>query len=148
MMWHHGHLERNEMAGLMANVGAILLVEDSPNDASLFCRAFKSAGFENVVKVARTGEEAIEYLKGEGKFAERAEFPEPQLVFLDLKLPGMSGLEVLWVIRQKPEWKHLPVVVLTTSAYAADVTAAYRAGANSFLTKPLDLGQFVEQLKV
>jgi CheY-like chemotaxis protein len=90
------------------------------------------------------GDQAIAYLKGEGAFSNRAEYPLPELVLLDLKLPGIDGFQVLRWIRQQPELKALRVVVLTSSDRIQDVNLAYQLGANSFLVKPVDFERFVE----
>lgn len=95
----------------------------------------RKAGIPNPIQVARDGQQAIDYLSGAGKFADRAEFPLPCLLLLDLKLPYVMGLDVLKWVRQQPG-PILPVVVLTASAEDADIVAAYRLGANAFLTKP------------
>jgi CheY-like chemotaxis protein len=88
------------------------------------------------------GNQALQYLKGDGIYADRNKFPFPQALLLDLKMPGMGGLEVLSWLRQWPPGKELIVVVLTSSCYDTDVTQAYRLGANSFLVKPTDFHQF------
>src|SRR5690349_18131600 len=115
----------------------ILQVEDDPNDVFFLQRAMKKHGLLNPIQVASDGQEAINYLKGIGKFADRARFPQPSLVLLDLKLPHVMGLDVLKWIRQE---SGLPLVVvpLTASANDEDIAAAYRLGANGFLVKPSD----------
>ena len=97
--------------------------------------------------LVRDGEEAMAYLAGEGKFQDRAEFPFPDLVLLDLKMPRVDGFEVLRWIREHPKIRNLRVVVLTSSHQLRDVNEAYRLGANSFLVKPLDFENFVETSK-
>ena len=113
----------------------ILQVEDDPNDVFLLQHAMKKVGLLNPIQVATDGQQAIDYLKGAGKFAEREEFPLPCLVLLDLKLPHVMGLNVLKWIRQQPG-APLVVVMLTASGEDADIATAYRLGANAFLTKP------------
>jgi CheY-like chemotaxis protein len=113
----------------------ILQVEDDPNDVLFLQHAMNKAGVANPIHTVGDGQEAIDYLKGTGKFANRAQFPLPSLVLLDLKLPYVMGLDVLKWIRQQP-WQAMVVVMLTASAEEADITAAYRLGANGFLTKP------------
>ena len=113
----------------------ILQVEDDPNDVFLFQYAMTKAEVANPVQVARDGQEAIDYLRGAGKFADRGKFPFPCLVLLDLKLPYVMGLEVLKWIRTQTD-KSLTVLMLTASGEAADIATAYRLGANGFLTKP------------
>ena len=131
----------------MANEGTILLAEDDANHVLLFSRAFKKAGFANPLRVVVDGEEAIDYLKGQGKYADREQFPAPQILVLDLKMPRVGGLEVIHWVRQQPAMKHLPIIVLTTSSQDWEVTLAYRAGANSFLVKAMDVERFIQQIK-
>jgi len=113
----------------------ILQVEDDPNDIFFLQRAMKKAGVLNPIQVARDGQQAIDYLQGVGKFADREKFPFPCLVLLDLKLPHVMGLEVLRWIRNQPGMV-VPVVLLTASSENSDMTAAYRLGCNGFLVKP------------
>ena len=124
----------------------ILQVEDDPNDVFLLKHAMKKAGVANPMQVATDGQQAIDYLKGADRFANRKEFPLPCLVLLDLKLPYVMGLEVLQWIRQQPE-VDLIVLILTASAEDADIAAAYRLGANAFLTKPSEANKLVEMAK-
>jgi CheY-like chemotaxis protein len=125
----------------------ILLVEDREDDVFLVRKAFEKAYIINPLQVVRDGHEAVAYLKGEGSYANRIEYPLPSLVLLDLKLPGMDGFEVLQWIRQEPSLRSLPVVVLTSSDQIRDVNAAYQLGANSFLVKPLDFQNFIDLSK-
>ena len=107
-------------------------------------RAFKLAGLINPLFVVQDGEEAIAYLKGEGKFSNRTEYPLPTLLLLDLKMPRKNGFDVLEWLRTQPSLAALRVVVLTTSDQIHDVNRAYQLGANSFLTKPVDFRDFVQ----
>ena len=113
----------------------ILQVEDDPNDVFFLQRALKKAGVLNPIQVARDGQQAIDYLLGVGKFADREKFPFPCLVLLDLKLPHVMGLEVLRWIRNQPGMV-VPVVLLSASSENSDMAAAYRLGCNGFLVKP------------
>jgi two-component system response regulator len=124
----------------------ILQVEDDPNDVFLLQHALAKAGVTNPVQVAADGQQAIDYLKGTGRFADREKFPLPCLVLLDLKLPYVMGLEVLKWIRQQPE-AALIVILLTASAEDADIATAYRLGANAFLTKPSKASKLEEMAK-
>ena len=128
----------------MSDQALFLLVEDAETDAILIRRAFIKGNIVNPLQVVPSGDQAIAYLKGEGPFANRAEYPLPELVLLDLKLPGIDGFQVLRWIRQQPELKALRVVVLTSSDRIQDVNLAYQLGANSFLVKPVDFERFVE----
>ncbi len=114
----------------------ILLVEDDPNDVFLMKRALKSAAIANPVQIAEDGQQAIDYLAGTGPFTDRAAFPVPNLVFLDLKLPYRSGFEVLEWMRTHPLMESTLVVVLTSSSEEKDIKECYRLGAKSFLVKP------------
>src|SRR5438876_8076363 len=122
----------------------ILLAEDREDEVMLLRRAFAKANFLNPLHVVSNGEEAIAYLQGEGKYANRDEYPLPSLLLLDLKMPRKNGFEVLQWIRQQPGLSALRVVVLTASDRIQDVNQAYQLGANSFLVKPVDFPHFVE----
>ena len=116
----------------------ILVVEDDGNDTLLIRRTLASSGIPNPRHFVETGEAAINYLSARGQYTDRKKYPLPALVLLDLKLPGIGGLEVLRWIRAEPGVRHLRVIVLTSSKEIRDVNAAYRLGANSFLVKPLE----------
>ena len=124
----------------------ILQVEDDPNDVFLLQHAMKKVGLAQPVQVVQDGQEAIDYVQGAGKYADRAKFPMPCLVLLDLKLPYVMGLEVLRCIRKQPGTA-LPVIILTASGENADITAAYRLGANAFLTKPSETSKLEKMVK-
>jgi CheY-like chemotaxis protein len=125
----------------------ILHVEDEENDAFLFQHAMTRAGHLVPIQVATDGQKAIDYLKGEGNFANRAEFPLPSLVLLDLKLPHVPGLEVLKWIRQEAALS-IPVVILTSSENEGEIAAAYELGADAYLVKPSDSGELAEIARV
>ena len=131
----------------MAAHSPILLAEDREDDILLIRKAFKAAYLFNPVHVVRDGAEAIAYLSGKGRYINRAEFPLPDLLLLDLKMPGKDGFELLRWLRQEPTLSALRVVVLTLSTDIRDVNLAYQLGANSFLVKPLDFQDFVELSK-
>ena len=99
----------------------------------------KNAGVTNPVRVARDGQEVLDYFQGNGKFADRSKFPFPYLVLLDLKLPYVMGLDVLTWIRSQPQFKSTVVIVLTSSRHTQDIRTAYQLGANAYLVKPADL---------
>jgi len=122
----------------------ILLAEDNQDHVYLIRRAFGQAGLVNPLQVVEDGEQAIAYLKGEGKYANRAEYPLPCLLLLDLKMPNKDGFQVLEWLRTQPSLSALRVVVLTTSGETRDINRAYQLGANSFLTKPVDFRDFVQ----
>jgi two-component system response regulator len=125
----------------------ILLADDDPDDVHFVREAFKRAGYDNPFHVVRNGEQTIAYLKGEGKYANRNKHPIPALLLLDLKMPRIDGFEVIQWIRSRPEWRCLPIIVLTTSFFGPDIIRAYDLGANSFLTKPSDLLEYVGAVK-
>ena len=132
----------------MRDEAIILLVEDQANDYLLIRKAFDKGGVGNPLFVVASGEEAITYLSGEGKFRNRREYPLPDLILLDLKLPGMDGFDVLRWIRSEPGLNTLVVVVLTSSDQVYDVNEAYKIGANSFLVKPTDFENYVATCRV
>jgi CheY-like chemotaxis protein len=114
----------------------ILLVEDNEDDAFIFSRAYRMAKLPHPLQVTTDGKEALDYLLGDGEYANRAKYPLPFLVFLDLKLPLKPGHEVLQAIRAETALADMSVVVLTSSAEARDVTRAQENGALAFLVKP------------
>ena len=115
---------------------AILLVEDNEDDIFLMQRALRDAGVRNRLIIVEDGEQALDYFKGVGKYADRGAYPLPTLVFLDLKLPLRSGHDVLRWIREQESFRSIIVVVLTSSEEPSDISRSYQLGANSFLTKP------------
>ncbi|NOX20755.1 MAG: response regulator [Nitrospirae bacterium] len=125
----------------------ILLVEDDPNDVILIKRAFQKNGLINPIKVVSNGEEAIQYLEGKGPFSDRARYPIPILILLDLKMPKMSGFEFLKWVRAHPKYKKIIVVILTSSRESPDINRAYELGANSFLVKPVEFTDLIRLVK-
>jgi len=125
----------------------ILLIEDNPDDAALTLRALKKNNIMNEVVIARDGVEALDYLHGNGEYADRDVFDLPQLILLDLKLPKLDGLEVLKRVREDERTALQPVVVLTTSVEEQDVISSYKLGANSYIRKPVDFDQFMEAVR-
>ena len=131
---------------IMAEHPVILLAEDSEDHVFIFRRAVRQAGLATPLHVVSDGEEAIKYMEGAGKYRNRSEYPLPDLLLLDLKMPRKNGFEVLKWIRAQPSLATLRVVVLTTSDRIQDVNEAYRLGANSFLVKPLEFAEFQNML--
>ena len=125
----------------------ILLVEDNPDDVELTRIAFAEAKIANALHVVGNGVEALDYLFGRGDYAGEAQPQTPALVLLDLNMPRMDGREVLQAIRAETRTRSLPVVVMTTSAEPFDVEACYLLGANSYIRKPVDFGQFMWAVK-
>src|SRR5436190_1431776 len=128
----------------MPDRSVILLAEDDEDHILLVRRAFKHANLLNPLFVVRDGAEAIEYLNGEGPYANRAEYPLPALLLLDLRMPRKNGFEVLEWIRQQPGLRRLRIVVLTTSDAPNDIDRAYELGANAFMVKPLERKDFLQ----
>jgi len=129
----------------------ILLVEDNPDDEELTTRALRQAKIANEIVVARDGAEALDFLFGEGPHARRDLSRMPAVILLDLKLPKLSGLDVLNRLRADPRTKLIPTVILTSSSEEEDMLKSYQSGANSYVRKPVDFTQFataVSQLGV
>ena len=131
----------------MSEAPIILLAEDEPNDVFLVQRALLEARIANRLIVVNDGQKALGYFAGEGRYANREQYPLPQLVLLDLDMPVVNGFDVLTRLRQHPAFTDLPVVVFTASSRSPDVSRAYRLGANSFLVKPSELRQLSDALK-
>jgi two-component system response regulator len=125
----------------------ILVVEDNPDHLELTLLTLQENGIRNQIAVAHDGVEALDYLFGEGKHAGRDTTLQPEVVLLDLKLPKLTGLEVLQRMRADPRTSYIPVVMLTSSSEEEDILASYRNGANSFVRKPVDFGEFTEKLR-
>jgi two-component system, response regulator len=125
----------------------ILLVEDNPDDETLTLRALNKNNIKNKVVVVRDGAEAIDFLQCTGPYAERNPREMPQFVLLDLKLPKIDGLEVLRIIRENPNTRMLPVIILTSSKEEQDLIRSYNSGANSYVRKPVDFTEFVEAVR-
>jgi CheY-like chemotaxis protein len=122
----------------------ILLVEDDNNDGELARLAFERSHVPHLLLTVRDGTEALDCLFRRGRFAGSEEEPAPRLVLLDLKLPGLSGFEVLQRIREDARTRHVPVVVFTSSSEARDISESYRRGANAYLRKPVDFKEYKE----
>lgn len=118
----------------------ILLVEDNPGDVRLVSESLKEYKICNRLSMARDGEEALEFLRRKGRFADA---PRPDVILLDLNLPKKDGREVLEEIKSDPDLRRIPVVVLTSSSDEEDVLKSYDVNANCYITKPVDLDQFV-----
>jgi len=123
----------------------ILLVEDNPDDVELTLLAFKKYNFSNEIIVARDGQEALDILFPFNEKSQKSKLPD--IILLDLKLPKVSGLEVLKEIKTHPETRIIPVIVLTTSNEDRDIRDSYRLGVNSYIRKPVEFNKFVEVVK-
>jgi chemotaxis family two-component system response regulator Rcp1 len=122
----------------------ILMVEDNPGDVRLTVEALKEGKVRNNFHTAEDGVEALAYLRQEGRYARN---PRPDLILLDLNLPKKSGREVLAEIKEDPELRRIPVVILTVSQAEQDIVKSYNLHANCYITKPVDLDQFLEVVK-
>ena len=117
----------------------LLLVEDDLNDIFLVKRAFKMAQVSNPLQIVTDGQEAISYLKGEGKYADRATYPMPRLMVMDIKMPRMSGFDVLeWVKGDDSPLRRIPIVIVSASDNPSEINRAYELGANAYMVKPVD----------
>jgi len=131
---------------MMADLKRILLAEDNPKDVELTLAALEEYNLANEVVVANDGAEALDYLYRRGKFAMRSD-NNPAVVLLDLKMPKVDGLEVLRTIKNNPDLKTIPVVMLTSSREENDLVESYRLGVNAYVVKPVDFQQFVDAVK-
>ena len=122
----------------------VLLVEDNPDDVLLLQRALRGAKPERLLQTVSTGEDAVLHLGGEGPYADRRAHPLPSILIVDLKLPGMSGFELLAWIRHRPKFRKMRVIVLTGSPRTIDIYRAFELGANSYLVKPVTAEAFEE----
>lgn len=125
----------------------ILIVEDNPNDAELIIRALRKHVLANDLYVAEDGQEALDFIFCRGKFIYRQPASPLKVIFLDLKLPKIGGLEVLKEIKASPITKKLPVVIVTSSKEDPDIRTAYDLGANGYVVKPVDFSGFISSIK-
>lgn len=125
----------------------ILIIEDNPNDAEMALRALRKNKVSNNVLVIDDGEEAMDYIFARGKYESRNHFVRPKLILLDLKLPKISGLQILKALKESPDMKLTPVVVLTSSKQESDLIESYNLGVNSYIVKPVDFDNFVEAVR-
>ena len=125
----------------------LLIVEDSEDDVFFLRRALKSVGISGSVHVANDGQEAIDYMAGKGKFADRHKYPLPSLILLDLKLPKVDGLEVLGAVKGDPRTRAIPVVMLTSSREESDLVRSYELGVNAFVVKPVGFKEFFDAIQ-
>ncbi len=125
----------------------ILFAEDSEDDAMLTIRALKKSGFANKLHHVKNGAEAIDFMYRKGVYASRSIKEQPKLILLDLKMPKVSGMEVLEKIKSDPDLRAIPVVILTSSKEDPDIQKAYALGANSYITKPVESDNFFQAIK-
>lgn len=125
----------------------ILFAEDSVDDAMLTMRALKKSGFANKVHHVKDGAEALDYMFGRGHYATRNIKEHPKLILLDLKMPKISGMEVLEKLKADPEYQSIPIVILTSSKEDPDIQKCYALGANSYIVKPVESENFFQAIK-
>ena len=123
----------------------VLLVENDLNDIFLVKRAFKMASLQTPLQIVTDGQEAIHYLRGEGKYADRHAHPLPKLIVMDIKMPRLTGFEVLEWIKHDGLLRRIPVIIVSSSENPEDINRAYELGANAYMIKPMDYRQ-VEHL--
>ncbi|HVN57769.1 MAG TPA: response regulator [Bacteroidales bacterium] len=128
------------------NAVEILIVEDNPRDAELTLRALRKNKLANNILVAKDGAEALDFFFCRGKYKDRSIANPPKVVLLDLKLPKVSGLEVLEMVKKDKRTSHIPVVVVTSSRQEPDMKKAYDLGVNSYVVKPVDFEQFINAM--
>jgi len=126
----------------------ILVVEDDPDDQTLIQRAFRKIGIKSPIHVVGDGAEAIAYMRGEGKYADREKFAYPTFITTDLKMPKADGFAVLEFLKKNPEWKIIPAVVLSASRDLDDIKKSYLLGASSYHVKPQSMEKLEQQLKI
>jgi CheY-like chemotaxis protein len=117
---------------------SLLLVEDDLNDIFLIKRAFKLAGIQDRLHIVTDGEQAIDYLRGRGAYADRSRYPLPKLMVMDIRMPRLSGFEVLHQLKNDPVLHRVPIVIVSASDNPADINRAYELGANAYMIKPVD----------
>lgn len=125
----------------------ILLVEDNPDDIEITQKALKEAKVINKLWVVRDGQEALDFLQHKGNYQDPTASPKPGLILLDINLPKVNGLEVLRIVKNDPELKRIPVVILTVSKRDEDIVRSYNDGCNSFIQKPVNFENFVEVIR-
>jgi CheY-like chemotaxis protein len=125
----------------------ILIVEDDENDAHLIARAFSAVGFNNPIHFSRDGADAIAYLGAKPPYEDRGKFPFPMLIITDLKMPRVSGLDLLKWLQAHPECQVIPTIMFSSSVEDSDVKTAYQLGVNAFLQKPATAGRLCERIQ-
>src|ERR1051325_1101791 len=133
----------------MATTTTFLLVEDDPDSVALMERAFQKAPAHIRVRHVGDGRQAVRYLRGEGEYADHQKYPLPNVILLDLKMPGFSGFDFLeWLHSESPgELRLIPVIVMSSSSLQEDVNRAYALGVNSYMRKPIDWDTFRERIR-
>ncbi|MDD5246276.1 MAG: response regulator [Candidatus Omnitrophica bacterium] len=125
----------------------ILLVEDNPDDIDITKRALKEAKVINRLWIVRDGQEALDFLRHQGTYQDSASSPKPGLILLDINLPKINGMDVLRTVKEDPDLKRIPIVMLTVSKRDEDIIKSYDQGCNSFIQKPVNFENFVQVVK-
>lgn len=133
---------------MKSKTAAILIVDDSVNDQRLIIRAFLKINIPNPVQAVNSGNEAIRYLNGEGKYADRKQFPYPTFILADLMMPDGDGLDLLENLKSKPEWAVIPTIILSGSADTDDIKKAFMLGASSYFVKPNSFSDYERMARV
>jgi CheY-like chemotaxis protein len=126
----------------------ILIVDDNPRDITLFQAALENCGIALPIQVASHAQHAISYLRGEGEFSDRKNFPLPSIIFTDLNMPVASGFELLAWLKEHPDVRQMPVIVWTTSRMESDIRRAYALGAHSYMVKPVNFDQLEQMMRL
>lgn len=132
---------------MVQSARSILLIEDSPEDREATIRAFQRSGCRNPIVNCPDGEDALDYLYRRGSYTPPTQAPRPSLILLDLNLPGTDGREVLERVKSDENLCQIPVIVLTTSSDDRDIEACYKAGANSYIQKPVNMDGFFKAVQ-
>lgn len=127
---------------------AILLAEDDPVDVMSVKRAFKKNNVTNPLFVVADGEEALEFLRNEGRYADKQSFIRPSLILLDLNMPRMGGLELLEILKSDKDWRKIPVVILTTSNEESDIRKSFEIGVAGYIMKPVTFDNFSKAISI
>jgi CheY-like chemotaxis protein len=142
-----GNVKFAGQEGILDRNLTILIAEDSRDDAFFLERAFRKIGLKNPVQILTDGAEVLDYLKAEGKYENRAEYPFPSVMFIDIKMPHVNGFQVLEWLRDHQDCKVIPTMVFSSSEQPEDIERAYQLGANAYFVKPNSTEQLVELLK-
>ncbi len=130
----------------MKNIPPILYAEDSQNDIELTLSALSECNLHNKIDVVRDGQQVLDYLRYQGEYSSRKK-ENPVVILLDIKMPKLDGIQALRIIKADPVLKHIPVVMLTSSAMESDIVESYNLGVNAYVVKPIDFSEFVKKIK-
>lgn len=131
----------------LSNLQTVLIVDDNEDDYTAIKRSFQKVQLPNPVFWCRSGQEALDYLKNEGEFKNAPPHEKPGLILIDLNMPGIDGHRVLQILKSDPEFKKIPVIILTTSNNEHDITGSFEEGANSYVQKPITFEELLKAIK-